>query len=67
MFDGLERSVDLLERPARDAGAQQPRDLAEQLVVLLDGAMVAVQVHADPAAARPAARAARALLAAHVR
>lgn len=60
------RTVAFFERLAGDGGAERPHDLAEQLTVLLDGAMVAVQVRADPAAARPAAQAARTLISAHL-
>lgn len=56
------QTADILEPLARAAGAEHPRDLAEQLTMLLDGAMVAVQVQADPAACRPAVQAARALV-----
>ncbi len=55
-------TADILEPLARAAGAEHPRDLAEQLTLLLDGAMVAVQIRADPAACRPAVHAARALV-----
>jgi AcrR family transcriptional regulator len=60
------RTTALFERLARHAGATDPHGLAAQLTLLLDGAMVAVQIHADPAAARPAAQAARALITAHL-
>lgn len=60
------RTADLFERLAAAGGAERPRDLAEQLTLLLDGAMVAVQVQADPAAVRPAVRAAHTLIAAHL-
>ena len=59
-------TADVIEVLARDAGARDPRDLAQQLVILLDGVMVAAQVRGDSTVARTAARAARSLAAAHL-
>jgi AcrR family transcriptional regulator len=42
---------DLFVELARDAGAAKPEQLAHQLVVLYDGAVVAAQMDRDPAAA----------------
>jgi len=47
-----------------DAGAARPRDLAEQLMILFDGAMNGSSIRRDPAIARHARAAAQTLLAA---
>lgn len=59
-------TADLLELIARDAGARAPRELAEQLVILLDGAMVHALVRADASATATVAQAVRVLVAAQI-
>lgn len=59
-------TADVFERLACEAGVRHPRELAEQLVMVLDGVMVATQVQDDPSVARSAARAARAIVEAHL-
>ena len=49
--DSRRWTYDLFVELARDAGAAKPEQLAHQLVVLYDGAVVAAQMDRDPTAA----------------
>ncbi len=56
------RIVDYLERLCAQAGARDPRDLAEQLALLKEGAIVTAHVRGLPEAARTARQIAEGLI-----
>ena len=51
-----------LETLAEDAGAKKPRQLAQQISLLVDGAVVAAQVSGDPSVTKTARAAAEVLI-----
>jgi AcrR family transcriptional regulator len=52
----------LFQRLAKEAGARQPAALAQQIVLLYDGALVAAQMDGNPAAAQAARAVAASLI-----
>lgn len=61
----LLRYRELLETRVREAGGREPRALARQLLLLIEGASVVTAIDGDAQAGRAARRAARDLLSAH--
>lgn len=54
---------DMLSRLTREAGIEDPDDVAGELFILMEGAMVTARMEGDPAAAEQARRAAERLIA----